>query len=117
MFRPDHLIRRKATPAQMDSVKVRRKELRAKDKDPELLTRCRYFQVERVLLNTEVHRELVPFSTGSNSFHVLLCVGGCGSVSGEKTFINFFKGDCIFVPADSEELKLHGKAQLLNVSC
>ncbi len=83
----------------------------------ELLTRCRYFQVERVLLNTEVHRELVPFSTGSNSFHVLLCVGGCGSVSGEKTFINFFKGDCIFVPADSEELKLHGKAQLLNVSC
>ena len=83
----------------------------------ELLTRCKYFQVERVLLNTEVHRELVPFKTGSNSFHALLCVDGCGSVSGDDVFINFFKGDCVFVPADSAELKIHGKAQLLNVSC
>lgn len=83
----------------------------------ELLTRCRYFQVERLLLNTEVHRELVPFQTNSNSFHALLCVGGCGSISGEGFMLNFFKGDCVFVPADSMPLKLHGKAQLLNVSC
>jgi len=42
MFKPEHLIKRKATPAQMDSVKVRKKELRAKDKDPELLSRCEH---------------------------------------------------------------------------
>ncbi len=83
----------------------------------ELLTRCKYFQVERVLLNTEIHRELVSFQTGPNSFHALLCVDGCGSVSGEGFMLNFFKGDCVFVPADSIPLRLHGKAQLLNVSC
>ena len=83
----------------------------------ELLTRCRYFQVERVLLNTEIHRELVRFQTGPNSFHALLCVDGCGSISGEGFMLNFFKGDCVFVPADSIPLRLHGKAQLLNVSC
>ena len=83
----------------------------------ELLTRCRYFQVERVLLNTEIHRELVRFQTDTNSFHALLCVEGCGSFSGEGFMLNFFKGDCIFVPADSIPLKLHGKAQLLDVSC
>ena len=83
----------------------------------ELLTRCKYFQVERVLLNTEIHRELVRFQTGSNSFHALLCVDGCGSISGEGFMLNFFKGDCVFVPADSIPLRLHGKAQLLNVSC
>ena len=83
----------------------------------ELLTRCKYFQVERLLLNTEIRRELVDFQTGSNSFHALLCVDGCGSISGEEFMLNFFKGDCIFVPADSIPLKLHGKAQLLNVSC
>ena len=38
----------------------------------ELLTRCKYFQVERLLLNTEVNRELVDFQTGSNSFHALM---------------------------------------------
>jgi mannose-6-phosphate isomerase, type 1 (EC 5.3.1.8) len=83
----------------------------------ELLTRCKYFQVERMLLNTEIHRELVPYRTGSNSFHTLLCVDGCGTISGESFMLNFFKGDCIFVPADSIPLKLHGKAQFLDISC
>lgn len=83
----------------------------------ELLIRCKYFRVERMLLNTEVHRRLVDFKTGNNSFHVLLCVDGCGNISAEGYSLNFFKGDCVFVPAESETLKLHGKAQLLNVSC
>lgn len=83
----------------------------------ELLTRCKYFQVERILLNTEVLRELADFQTGNNSFHALMCVDGCGTMTGNGFYLNFFKGDCIFVPADSIPLKLHGKAQLLNVSC
>ena len=42
MFKAEHLIKRKATPAQMDSVKVRRKELRATKKDPELRKHCEH---------------------------------------------------------------------------
>lgn len=82
----------------------------------ELLTRCKYFQVERLLLNTE-GRKLAEFQTGENSFHALLCVDGCGNISGASFNLNFFKGDCVFVPAESIPLKLHGQAQLLNVSC
>lgn len=44
----------------------------------ELLTLCKYFQVERLLLNTEIYRKLTDFQTGSNSFHALLCIDGCG---------------------------------------
>lgn len=83
----------------------------------EMLARCRYFQVERLLLNTEVQRELVDFKTGTNSFHALLVINGCGSVSADGFAMNIFKGDCIFVLADCTPLKLHGKAELLNVSC
>lgn len=83
----------------------------------ELLTRCKYFQVERMLLNTEIYRKLVDFRTGENSFHALLCIDGCGSMSGENFMLNFFKGDCIFVPANSIPIKLHGRAQILNISC
>lgn len=84
----------------------------------ELLTRCKYFQVERLLLNTQTHRKLVGFQTLENSFHVLLCVDGCGSISSADGYaLNFFKGDCVFVPAESVPLKLHGKAEILNVSC
>jgi mannose-6-phosphate isomerase len=90
----------------------------------ELLARCKYFQVERMLLNTE-GRKMPSFTTGENSFHVLLVTQGCGVISGEnsgadsddKFFLNFFKGDCIFVPAGSMTLNLHGKAQLLDISC
>ncbi|MDD3403520.1 MAG: class I mannose-6-phosphate isomerase [Hespellia sp.] len=83
----------------------------------EFLCRCKYFQVERVLLNTERTRGMAEFQTSSNTFQVLLCVDGCGILFDENRTMNFFKGDCIFVPADSKPLKLHGKAQLLKVSC
>lgn len=82
----------------------------------ELLTRCKYFQVERMLLNTE-NRKMAEFQTSNNSFHALLCVDGCGVLFGEDFMLNFFKGDCIFVPADSIPMMIHGKAQILNVSC
>ena len=83
----------------------------------ELLTRCKYFQVERMLLNTEVNRQMAVFKTDSNSFHALLIIDGCGVMLGDGVNLPFFKGDCIFVPADSVDLKLHGKAQILNVCC
>ncbi|MGN0975293.1 MAG: type I phosphomannose isomerase catalytic subunit, partial [Gemmiger sp.] len=83
----------------------------------ELLCRCRYFQVERLLLNTETHRALVDMQTGANSFQVLLCTDGCGVLFGQDVLLNFFKGDCLFLPANSRPLKLHGRAQLLKVSC
>lgn len=82
----------------------------------ELLTRCKYFQVERLILNTE-GRKMPSFKTESNSFHALVVVDGCGVIFGDDFMINFFKGDCVFVPANSIEMKLHGKAQILNVSC
>ena len=71
-----------------------------------------------MLLNTECCRERADFQTGSNSFQVLLCVDGCGVISGASCGdMDFFKGDCVFVPADSVPLKIHGRAQLLKVSC
>ena len=83
----------------------------------ELLCRCKYFQAERLLINTERQRELVSVQTGSLSFSVLLCVEGCGSFSYGDSHINFFKGDCFFIPADSVPISIHANAQLLKVSC
>lgn len=82
----------------------------------ELLSRCKYFQVERILLNTE-NRKLAEFKTESNSFHALLCIDGCGVLFGDDIMLDFYKGDCIFIPAESDLLKILGKAQLLDVSC
>ena len=42
MIKADHLIRQKATPADMDSVKDRKKVLHLKGKDPDLLRYCEH---------------------------------------------------------------------------
>ena len=83
----------------------------------ELLCRCKYFQVERLLVNTDRHKEMVTYYADDISFKVLLCVNGCGTIFWEDNSLRFFKGDCIFVPAQSVHFKIHGKAQFLSVSC
>lgn len=80
----------------------------------ELLCRCRYFEVYRMIINTE-RRQTVTYGADGVSFKVLLCVNGCGTITYDNESLNFYKGDCIFVPADSVELKLHGQAQFLDI--
>lgn len=99
-------------------------------------TSCKYFRVENLLLDTEYGGRAeqgccgqigqgscgqtgqgVLYRTGPESFHALLCVDGSGVLFGDGYKLPFSKGDCIFVPADSIELKLKGKAQILDVSC
>ena len=80
----------------------------------ELLTRCKYFEVYRMIVNTE-RRQKVHYRADGIAFRVLLCVNGCGTISYDGGSITFYKGDCIFVPADSEILTLHGQAQFLDV--
>ncbi|SFU85047.1 mannose-6-phosphate isomerase [Butyrivibrio sp. M55] len=87
----------------------------------ELLSRCKYFEVYRMLINTE-RRQKVTYSSDELSFRVLLCYDGCGNISycagdGRKEYINIYKGDCIFVPANSEELVLNGVMELLDIRC
>lgn len=86
----------------------------------ELLARCKYFQVERLLINTERFKDRdYIFKTSDNSFEVLMCIDGCGTMFDEddKQFLKFYKGDTIFVPANSCNIKIHGFTQLLKVNC
>lgn len=83
----------------------------------ELIGRCKYFEVERVLINTERVRTMAEIQTTDESFVVLLCIDGCADLFGEDTLINFFKGDCVFIPANSVKLRLHGKAEFLKIRC
>jgi mannose-6-phosphate isomerase class I len=82
----------------------------------ELLCRCKYFEVHRIVMNTECLREMVSYWADGMSFRVLLCVEGCGSLLIEEgEYICFFKGDYIFFPADSVRVRIHGKAEFLEV--
>lgn len=84
----------------------------------ELLIRCKYFQVERILINTEIVRDYIDFDVDPSSFEVFVCCSGQGSVSdGTNYFFNFYKGDTIFIPATCKKFRVNGKASLLKVTC
>lgn len=80
----------------------------------ELLGRCKYFEVHRMIINTE-RRQEVWFKADELSFRVLLCINGCGIMSFGDEMLDIYKGDCFFVPANSVNIRLHGKMQLLDV--
>ena len=80
----------------------------------ELLCRCKFFEVYRMLINTE-RRQKVTYRADPMSFRVLLCVDGCGTIRFGGSIRNLYKGDCVFFPADSVEICLHGQLQLLDI--
>lgn len=87
----------------------------------EVLCRCAYFEVRRMLVNTEVLRTPLAYQSDGLSFRILMCIDGCGSIrykNNKKTeIIDFYKGDTIFVPAASVECGIHGKARFLEIRC
>lgn len=80
----------------------------------ELLCRCKYFEEHRMLVNTERRQEVI-YAADSLSFRVLLCIGGCGTLRFDGESLDIYKGDCIFVPACSSKIKIHGQIQFLDV--
>lgn len=85
----------------------------------ETLCRCKYFEVGRMLVNTEVLHRTIVYRSDELSFRVLMCLDGCGSLRFENDssteIIDFYKGDTIFVPANSTRCNIHGKTQFLDI--
>ena len=57
----------------------------------------------------------MAFQADSLSFRVLLCVSGCGTLRFAGEALDVYKGDCIFVPADSARIRLHGQMEFLDI--
>ena len=82
----------------------------------EFLARCRYFEVSRMLVNTDEETvTYISFSSDSLSFRVLLCIEGEGKMSYDSKSLGCVKGNCIFVPADSIEIHISVKATFLDI--
>ncbi len=93
----------------------------------EFLCRCKYFQVERLLINTNQNDLPISYATTDQSYEILLCVDGKGKLqfqngtpqsADEKAYevLKFRDGDCIFLPASSIAMHLSGKCQLLRIT-
>lgn len=78
----------------------------------ELLCRCRYFQVERIIIKKSFH-----FYINANSFQVILCIEGNGELINKKTNLKMAKGQTIFLPSECGETVVAGEMEILKVCC
>lgn len=91
----------------------------------EFLCRCKYFEVQRLLIHTRKDESQkdktlplsIPYRTQETSFHVLICIEGEGVLSYKNVNLSFRQGDTFFVPADSVKIMLCGSACFLDVNC
>lgn len=74
----------------------------------EVLCRCEYFQVDRVLVSSCYHCVIE-----NTSFQVFLILDGALMI-GE---LSVKKGDCVFLPANMGEINISGRGQFLKVCC
>jgi mannose-6-phosphate isomerase len=80
----------------------------------EILSRCRYFDTERIMVSMGF-----TFVVMDTSFQVLLCTEGNGGITGGDMTrdLRFKRGDCIFIPAGIGRCSVMGQAELIKVRC
>ncbi len=72
-----------------------------------VLASCEYFTVEKINLDGE------NINKAEKSFHSLLVTNGSGEITCDEQKINFNAGDSIFIPANSSDYTLAGKAEII----
>lgn len=81
----------------------------------ELLSRCKYFEVEKIQVTKGF-----SFSVKEESFQILLCTNGEGGLEIENSHnkpVRFHKGSCLFVPAGIGRCFVLGECELIKVRC
>ena len=83
----------------------------------EKLCRCKYFEVDRVLVNSYEASSPPLLKTSALSFNILLFIEGEGVLAYGEKELAVKKGDCVFVPADCVKINLRGSFCMLKINC
>lgn len=78
----------------------------------EFLSNCEYFRVERILLNGSTTEEVTELS-----FEVLMCIDGMVKICFGGTELEVTKGNTVFIPADSGNVPVSGRGEMLMIRC
>lgn len=78
------------------------------------LCKCPYFCT--TLLTIQTACDWTDYQPDSDTFQVLLCISGSGTMQTKENALSFQNGDCIFLPAHSSMERLTGTAELLQIT-
>ena len=83
------------------------RELEFDKNDDSLIGKCEYFETRKYKLNFTKH----TFNVENDSFLSITCVGGNGTIEGEKLSL----GDTYFIPAGAGEIGVEGDVEIIAV--
>ena len=80
----------------------------------EILCRCQYFEVERIVVDMGF-----AFSVRDTSFQILFCADGEAGINTDSMTrpLRFHRGECLFLPAGTGRCHVIGTCELLKVRC
>lgn len=78
------------------------------------LCKCPYFCT--TLLTIQTACDWTDYQPDSDTFQVLLCISGSGTMQTKENALSFQKGDCIFLPTHCSMETLTGTAELLQIT-
>ena len=79
----------------------------------QLLSRCKYFEMEKLMIDSDG----LLYKSDELSFRILLCIDGHCLMEFDDEIIEIMAGKCVFVPANSIDIILSGKAKFLDIRC
>lgn len=79
-----------------------------KTENENILAKCKYFTVEKLICKDKVNITL-----SNDSFKSLIAVSGEGKICIDKNTLEFSKGDSIFIPAQDGVCKVFGDCELI----
>ena len=79
----------------------------------QLISRCKYFEMTKLMIDSDG----LLYKSDELSFRILLCIEGRAKLEFDKETIEVYVGKCVFVPANSIDIKLSGKAKFLDIRC
>ncbi|MDE5770969.1 MAG: class I mannose-6-phosphate isomerase [Ruminococcus sp.] len=82
------------------------------DYSAKTLCSCRYFTTEKVNI-----KKSYDFEVSEDSFQIILCIEGSGTIKNKDDKVSMIKGDCIFFPANIGRIEVNGSTEFLKVKC
>jgi len=78
----------------------------------EMICSCSYFEVKKIGV-----KRSYSFNVRGDSFQVVLCIDGNGTISSDSGRYRLNRGDCFFIPASCGDCTLRGNLTALKVKC
>ena len=81
------------------------------------LCNCKYFNIKKVVLNKHSSIDRISMEINEESFRIILCIEGFGTITYQNNNYSLEKYDCFFIPAATQKITINGDLIFFIIKC